>query len=169
MKASTEKVIDLFIQKLCQRIILTEQDTMVMREVMEELIEQNLGSFSHMITRNKEEPNLDDPYFAGDAYDKKLDQKPFKKKMLQVFDYMMKANAKHDDGIGWVTVFEIRDATGVCEVSVTTLIRAMRKEQWGKHKTPKRRMPGTRTWQYCLIPNKGSLSYQRYMESGSIY
>ncbi len=113
--------------------------------------------------RTAEAENLADPDFKGDAYEKKIDQRPLTKQMFRIFHLVQ-------DG-EWYTLHEISERTGAPEASASAALRAFTNKEWGRHVKMRERIPNTRLWRYRILVNKESLTYLEYVkavESGTM-
>ena len=93
------------------------------------------------------------PEFKGSDYDPELDGKRLTGQMLKVFSYMRNER--------WRTLFEISDAVGEPEASISAQLRHLRKDRNGGHEIQKRRRgePKKGLWEYKLIVNHNSNGY----------
>lgn len=125
-------------------------------DTMLKIIEKHTQSFSKAIS-SKEEDNLDDPHFKGVAYEKEIDQKALAHGFFKVFFYMAETE--------WSLDTEISRETGVYIPSVQRYRSYCRSVEWGSHTVERRRRAGCRIFEYRLIPNKESLTWNEYLKS----
>ena len=85
--------------------------------------------------------------FSGSNYKPSVDRPRLKRQFEIIFDLMK-------DGLPR-TLFQIRNATGFSEASVSAQLRNLRKPSFGSHTVLKeRKSEGSGTWSYTLIVNE---------------
>ncbi len=85
------------------------------------------------------------PHFSGPAYDPAKDQARLATQLETIRDLML-------DGV-WLSLAEIKAATGHGEASISAQLRHLKKERFGSYRLEKRRRgENAGMWEYRILP-----------------